>query len=413
MASIKVVLRKKANKDGLYPLAIRITKDRKTTFIHLGYSLKEEEWIDSEQRVKSSHPNSKRLNNFILTKKAEASDKTLEAETVKEHVSVRAIRQKIKPKGGATFFAQAKIYLQRFQDAGNFNCYNADKARVKYFKAFLDGSDIAFPDITVGLLERFKVHLKAERKLSDRTVANYMMVIRAVFNQAIKEGALDAKYYPFGNSHEKISIKLPETTKVGLSADDVARLEAVELPNPKHDDARNKWLTSFYFAGMRISDVFRLKWSDFQNDRLHYKMGKNNKAGSLAVPEKAWEIIQKYAPYKASQDDLIFSNLKGIDPKDTFAIKERIHLDVNNCNKLLLEQVAPAAKIEGKLTTHIARHTFATLAGDAIPVQMLQKLYRHSDVRTTIGYQANFVFRDADDALKAVLGTVGQKGGNG
>lgn len=403
MATIKVVLRKKANKDGTYPLAIRITKDRKTSFIHLGYNIKPEEWIESEQRVKSSHPNSKRLNNFILAKKAAASDKSLEAETLKDEVSVRAIRQKIKPKGGATFFAQAAIYLQRFQDAGNFNCYNADKARVKYFREFLNGSDIAFSDINVGLIERFKVHLKSERKLSDRTIANYLMVIRAVFNQAIKEGALDQKYYPFGNSVEKIAIKLPESTKRGLSAEDVAKLEAVELTNTKWDDARNKWLTSFYFAGMRISDVLRLKWSDFQNERLYYTMGKNNKSGSLIVPEKAWCILQKYEHLKTSEDDFIFADLKGIDLKDTFKIKEEIFLAVNRCNKLLSEYITPVAKIEGKLTTHIARHTFATLAGDKVPIQMLQKLYRHSDVRTTIGYQSAFIYKDADDALVAVL----------
>lgn len=405
MATIKVVLRKKANKDGTYPLAIRITKDRKTSFVHLGYNLKPEEWIEAEQRVKSSHPNSKRLNNFILAKKAAASDKSLEAETLKDEVSVRAIKQKIKPKGGATYFAQAAIYLQRMQDAGNFNCYNADKARVKYFREFLNGSDIAFSDINVGLIERFKVHLKSERKLSDRTIANYLMVIRAVFNQAIKEGVLDQKYYPFGNSTEKIAIKLPETTKRGLSTEDVAKLEAVELDNPKWDDARNKWLTSFYFAGMRISDVLRLKWSDFQNSRLYYTMGKNNKSGSLIVPDKAWQILQKYEHLKTSEDDFIFADLKGIDLKDTFKIKEEIFLAVNRCNKLLTEYITPVAKIEGKLTTHIARHTFATLAGDKVPIQMLQKLYRHSDVRTTIGYQSAFIYKDADDALVAVIGS--------
>ncbi len=404
MATIKVVLRKKVNKDGTYPLAIRITKDRKTSFIHLGYNIKPEEWIESEQRVKSSHPNSKRLNNFILSKKAAASDKSLEAETLKDEVSVKAIKQKIKPKGGATFFTQATIYLKRLQDTGNFNCYNADKARVKYFREFLNGSDIAFSDINVGLIELLKIHLKSERKLSDRTIANYLMVIRAVFNQAINKGVLDKKYYPFGNSTEKIAIKIPESTKRGLSAEDVAKLEAIELTNPKWDDARNKWLTSFYFAGMRISDVLRLKWSDFQNDRLYYTMGKNNKSGSLILTEKTWRILQKYEHLKTSEDDFIFTDLKGIDLKDTFKIKEEIFLAVNRCNKLLTEYITPMAKIEGKLTTHIARHTFATLAGDKVPIQMLQKLYRHSDVRTTIGYQANFIYKDADDALVAVIG---------
>lgn len=51
---------------------------------------------------------------------------------------------------------------------------------------------------------------------------------------------------------------------------------------------------------------------------------------------------------------------------------------------------------------HIARHTFGNIAGDKIPVQMLQKLYRHSSILTTIGYQANFMHQESDDAIDAV-----------
>lgn len=35
---------------------------------------------------------------------------------------------------------------------------------------------------------------------------------------------------------------------------------------------------------------------------------------------------------------------------------------------------------------------------------MLQKLYRHSSITTTIGYQANFIHKDTDEALNAVIG---------
>jgi len=40
---------------------------------------------------------------------------------------------------------------------------------------------------------------------------------------------------------------------------------------------------------------------------------------------------------------------------------------------------------------------------DSISPIMLQKLYRHSDLMTTLNYQANFIHKDADDALDAVL----------
>ena len=52
---------------------------------------------------------------------------------------------------------------------------------------------------------------------------------------------------------------------------------------------------------------------------------------------------------------------------------------------------------------HIARHTFGNISGEKIPIQMLQKLYRHSSITTTIGYQQNFIHKDADDALDSVL----------
>ncbi len=404
MATVKVVLRKKANKEGRFPLALRITKDRKTSFIYLGHNVKEDEWNEAEQCVKSSHPNSKRLNNFILKKKAEASDKSIEAETQNDDVSVKAIKRKVKPVTGATFVPQAQLFLDRLKKAGNFNVYAAEKCRLKIFKDFMGGHDIAFSDITVGLLERFKRYLKSERKVGDRTIVNYLITIRAIFNQAIKEGVLDKKHYPFGGE-EKINIKLPESTKIGVSLNDVIKLETVILTNPTHDHARNLWLTSYYFAGMRISDVLRLRWSDFQNERLHYTMGKNNKVGSLKLPEKVQRILEKYAPLKTAPDDLVFPNLKGLDLKNTFEVKKKISYAVNRCNKMLQEYITPIAKIEGKLTTHVARHTFATLAGDKVPLQMLQKLYRHSDVRTTMGYQSAFIYKDADDALEAVIGS--------
>jgi hypothetical protein len=111
MSSVKVILRQKQSKDGLFPLAIRITKDRKATYIYLGQSVAENQWDETTQRVKKSHPNSARLNNFILKKLAEANDTLLELQTQKEDVSSRAVKQNLKPKVGITFAPQAEHYL--------------------------------------------------------------------------------------------------------------------------------------------------------------------------------------------------------------------------------------------------------------------------------------------------------------
>lgn len=402
MATVKIILRKRKNQDGTSPLAIRIIKDRVSSLIHLGQHVKESDWDAIGQRVKKSHPNSARLNNFLLVKLAEANNKALELETNSDSVSSRAVKQKVKPTAGTRFFAQSKLYLDNLVKAGKYNIYSADKSRVERFKEFLKNEDIAFADITESLLNRFKAHLKATRPINERTAINHLVTIRSIFSQAIKENVVDRKYYPFGKG--KIQIKFPDTLKIGLTPEEVKQLEEVALPLESANHARNLWLFSFYFAGMRISDVLRIKWSDLQNDRLFYSMGKNGKGGSLKVPEKALNIIRQYADQKQDMDDFIFPDLKVLnDRNNKFLVQRQISYTIGRVDRLLRENIATDAKINKKLTMHIARHTFGNISGEKIPLQMLQKLYRHTSITTTIGYQSNFIHKSADDALEAVL----------
>jgi integrase/recombinase XerD len=404
MASVKIVLRQKQNKDNTYPLAIRITKDRKTSFIHLGKSILDTQWDAKEQRVRKNHPNSSRMNNFLITKLAEATEQSLELETLKKDFSSRVVKQKIKPAGGSTFFPQAEIYLKNLELSGKYNRYVADKPRVTHFKEFAGDKALTFADITVSFLEQYKIYLKSTYNNSERTIINNLSVIRSVFSQAIKAGITDVKYYPFGSAG-KIQIKFPVSMKIGLAAAEVQLIENVDLSlNANANHARNLWLFSFYLAGMRISDVFRLKWSDIHNGRLHYTMGKNAKGGSFELPQKALAILDQYLPLKTDRDDLIFPDLKKLDDLgDKFTVQKNISFATGRIDKILRKQVAPAAGIDKKLTMHIARHTFGNIAGDKINIQMLQNLYRHSNIQTTVGYQANFIHKNTDDALAAVV----------
>lgn len=399
MATVKIILRKEVKKDGTFPLALRVTKNRKSSYIYLEYSVKPEDWDDVKQRVKKSNPNHARLNNFLLKKLSEANDHSLELETQKAFVSTQAVKQKIKPSAGSTFFAQAEVWQKGLKEAGKYNQYTADKPRIKHFKEFLK-QDIAFADITVAMLERFKIYLVTKHGHSERSAVNHIVMIRSVFSHAIKEGVIDAKHYPFGKG--KMKIKFPESSKIGLTQDEINRLETVPLEG-NADHVRNLWLFSYYFAGMRVSDVLRLKWSDFQNDRLHYEMGKNQKSGSLKIPDKAAQIIERYKAFQQNKDDLVFPELKGVDLNDKFRTQRTIAFKTSAIDKTLKTQVAPLIDTDKKLTMHLARHSFAQVASDKIPVQILQKLYRHSSILTTMGYQSNFTNQQTDDALDAVL----------
>ena len=400
MATVKVVLRKKKNKDGTYPIAIRITKDRKTSFIHLGYSIPETDWDDAAKQVKKSHSNSVRMNNYILKRYSEANDQSLELETSKPTVTAKSVKQKIKPKADSSFFSQADLYVQRLKDAGKFKRWTNERSNVKFLKEYLK-SDCSFQDVTIGVLERYKAHLLAKPSVSERTATNHLVTVRSIFSMAIADGACDSKFYPFGKG--KIKIKFPDSKKLGLTAAEVKRIESAELEG-KANHARNIWLLSFYFAGIRVSDVFRLKWSDFHDGRLYYAMGKNNKVDSLKVSDKVMAILAQYQEDKDETPDLIFPELREVDLKNQFETDRVISSRLTAIDKQLRAVVAKEAKIKKPLHMHISRHTFGNISGDKIPIQMLQKLYRHSNISTTVGYQASFINKDTDDALVAVIG---------
>lgn len=226
------------------------------------------------------------------------------------------------------------------------------------------------------------------------------MLIRTIYNFARKEYHVNDRNYPFGKG--KIQIKFPETEKIGWNREEVQLLETANDLTPAQQIAVDTWLTSFYFAGIRVGDVLKLKCPDFKDDRLYYRMGKNKKLVSLTVPEKAKKILYRYMCLKEHKDDLVFPHLKGTNLKDEKRVAVRVKTITRNLNRRL-EIVAEKLGIEKKLSMHIARHTFGNISGDKIPIQMLQKLYRHSSITTTVNYQSNFMHKETDDALEKVV----------
>lgn len=400
-SSLKIVLRSKQNSDGTSPLAMRVTIGRKSSYIYLGFSVRKADWDAVAQKIKKSHPNSAQLNNFILSKKAEANDKMLNMAAHNKDVSSKAVRRQIKPQEGISFFAQAKVYIEELDKTGRFNQRCTDLPRINGFRRFLGGSDINFSEINPGLLQKFRAYLIGTRKITERTVVNHLVVIRTIFNRAIASGLVEEKYYPFGKGKGKISIKFPDSMKIGLTIDEIKTLQSLELSDGENH-SRNLFLISFYFAGMRISDVLRLKWSDFQNDRLYYAMGKNLKTGSLKVPDKVVEILEQY-PRGTNAHDLVFHDLAKLsDLSKANEVLNYIKTRNRVCNDYL-KKIAVKAGITKPLTMHIARHSFAQISADRIPANVLQKLYRHTDIKTTMQYQSNFMTKMTDDALEAVI----------
>ena len=442
MANIKIVLRKNMiKKDGTIPLAIRISANYKTNYKWLGQYILEKDWDKVAGKAKRSHPNYKRLNNFLLKKLTEANDVYLDNSD--ENITPKQVKQKLKGPGGSkSFFVVAAERVKTKYDRKIFSVakselsilYNIEeflnlktslpkkqvidaivqrrknrisKARKSEY-SFSDGilhfqknTKLKFRDIDQAFLERYKTFCSAYLNQKTRTITNQLIFIRTLFNIAITDGVVAAKYYPFAGEKEKI--RIGTSNKLGLTSEEVERIEALQLePYSSIWHTHNVWLISFYFAGIRISDIVKLKWSDFKDNRLYYVMNKNEKPLSLKVPEKGITILNYYKKHKIENRGYVFPFLKNVRPNDD----EDFFTKTRNATKLFnkyLNRIASQCNIDKSLSNHIARHTFGNIAGDKIHPLMLQKLYRHSDLKTTLNYQANFIHKDADDALDQVI----------
>lgn len=423
MATVDFYIWKRPNKDGKYPISVRVTINRKPSYIMTGQKLDSlDQWDERKQCVKKTHPNFVRLNNYLRTELAKANDKALELET-KGHVSAKDVKVGLKPEEETkVYFAEvANRYLEEQKACGNYEVHRTDIGRLKRFYVFTNGGKITFPEITVDLLHRYVVYLKqakkysyrknaVEKPISERTITNHLIIIRTLYNRAITAKIVSKDLYPFG-AHGKIGIKFPESSKMGLEEKEIKALETLDLSGYPaiYNDARNVWLTEFYFAGMRVTDCLMLKWKDFQNGRLYYQMSKTGEHGSVKVPEKALTIIEQYRRYcgdaKLNPHDLVFPMLQKLPTlDDRYQLRRAIQHQIKRLNTIMKKLMVMIGSTKNA-SQHKARHSFAQRAEEKeIHPKVLQKMYRHESILTTMKYQSNFSFNKADEAIDAVVG---------
>lgn len=398
MSSVTPFLVKRPNSKKLHPITIRVIKDRKPSYIYLGQAIKLNQWDYKNSRVKNSHPDFLEINQLIISKLSKANKSLLNAEIQNQYLSSKDVKKKIISNNEGDFFKVSQVYLKNIEDRKKFHQLDIETKRIEVFKEFLNKDRLFFDEINIELLVKFENFLLSKRNLSKRTVVNYMITIRTIFNLAIANSSAHAKLYPFGKG--KYQIKFPETQKIGLNMAEITALENAEGLTKAQEYALCAWLLSFYFAGIRVSDVLQLKWKDFFDNRLNYRMNKNSKLVSLKVPDKVLKILNKLE--RGENSVFLFKEMESVDINDYRLFRTRIKTVTRNFNRRL-EIVAEKVGIDKKMSMHIARHSFGNISGDKIPIQILQKLYRHSSVTTTIMYQSNFVQKDTDDALDKVI----------
>ena len=117
---------------------------------------------------------------------------------------------------------------------------------------------------------------------------------------------------------------------------------------------------------------------------------KTNELINVPLMGQAVKILEIYKRYSnCKKDDFIFPILSAIH-STSISITNRLH-KVNHQVNQDLQEIGGTLKLDVKLTTYVARHTFATvLKKEGISVSIIGQALGHEDEKTTRIYLDSF-----------------------
>jgi len=394
MASVKILLKKIDNpKDGKYPIIIQILHERRKKIISLKHYINPKFWDEEKGLPVSKYPNSTSLSILIRNKLNEAEQIILDFENEGKPFTVEDIANRLLSGSKSEMFfkfTEKEIKrLVRLKKIGNSKVY---QNTLNVFKEFRGQRDISLKNINLKVLHEFQDFL-IEKGNKVNTISVHMRTLRAIYNKAIKVGAVKEEYYPF----KKFSIKNEKTVKRALRKEEIDKIRKLELKDPELKKARDLFLFSFYNRGMSFVDIVNLKVKNLKGGRINYTRQKTGQKFSIAISSQAQEIIARYNDCKVSES-FVFPIIKR-------NVNE--YLDYRNAMRLInkkLKDIADMAGIEIPLTTYVSRHSWATIAKRmGIATAIISEGLGHESEETTQIYLDSFDTDVIDDANAMII----------
>lgn len=263
------------------------------------------------------------------------------------------------------------------------------------FHSFLCGKSLIFKDLNYNLLEGYEVYLRSRNCISNG-IAVRMRAIRAIYNEAIKKGVANQNDYPFNKY--KISKLKGTTNKRALTHDEVLKIKFLDLNKYPHlIDARNYFIFSYYARGMNFYDMLLLKWDNISDSSIVYIRNKT-KARFVIKRSGVLNQILNYYQINTLDTRYVFPLLlkDNLTPQQ---IENRKHKMLSKYNTDL-KQVAQICKINKKITSYVARHSFATnLKNKGISTDIISEAMGHKNLAITQAYLKDFENDIIDNAV--------------
>jgi len=394
MASIKIKLKDKPTKEGLYPIVLSIIKDRKTKVIALGIKCLKKDWNEANAELKRTHKDYVQQNIVLNQKKDKALKIIYDFELEDVDFTLTQFEEKfrgIKDKNiTVRSFWQEKITdLNLAGRTGNARAY---KDTMNSFFKFAKNEKLMFREITLEMLDKYETYLRSTGS-KDGGIGVRMRELRALFNDAIKKDVVHEKYYPF--KAYKVSKLKGKGLKRALTYEEIkliAELDEEKYPNLAQ--SKKLFMFSFYTRGMNFYDMMKLTWNNIQGNYIVYTRSKTKVSFKIEILPPVEKILEEYRE-RRSITNYVFPILlhKDLTPIQIENRKAKKLKEFNND----LKKIAEIQGIQSTVTSYVARHSYATilrfLGGST---EVISQSMGHSNVGITTAYLKDFEHDDID-----------------
>ena len=380
----------KANASGKLPIYLRITIDGKRTEISTKRTIEIEKWSVEANKAIGRTEDVRELNAYLdsLISRVYQSHRDLiqdNKEVTAETLKNKFLGVEEKQVTLITLFKEHNKRVEKLIGKGySTGTLDRYKTVFKHLQEFMkhnyNVSDICFNRINHKYITDFEFYLKSERNCGHNSAIKYIKNFKKIVRIAIASDLITKD--PFLN----YKVQLKVVKREFLSEEEIQTMLEKDLHTHRLEIVRDIFIFCCY-TGLAYSDVKKLSKDSIVIGIDGEKWIKTNRTktgtrSSIPLLPPALKILKKYenSPLSVSKGVLlpVLSNQK---------------------SNAYLKEVADLCGIKKNLTTHLARHTFATTVtlSNGVGIESVSKMLGHTSIKTTQHYAKILDRKVSDD----------------
>jgi integrase len=377
---------------GVVPIYLSITVDGQRAEVTTGRDCDPEKWNSNSSRPNGTKEATKTRNAYLDNVQAKVYEAHRQLYKKGEQITAESLKNQFLGKADKVYMLleifkehnrQMKELIGKEFSKGTMQRYEIS---LRYTREFIKASygtpALDIRKINNEFVTKYDFYLRSVRKCANNSAVKYMKNFGKIINICLSNGWLTAD--PFANYKGK----LKTIDRVFLTQDEIRLIADRQFSRSRLAQVQDVFLFCC-FTGLAYADVKKLKTSHITKGEdgeqwIVTKRQKTNSRSPIPLLPVAVKLIGKYINHP-------------------LCVNKNMPLPVPSNQKMndYLKEIAAICGIDKVLTSHIARHIFATTItlSNGVPIEFVSKMLGHSSLKQTQHYAKILDVKVSSDML--------------